>query len=271
MGIIFLFNAYCSAESNYPWLNHYSAASSISRKISPPRGFKRVQVGTNTFACWLRGLPLKEAGTKVYLHNGKKKLNQKAHYAVIDIDTGTRDLQQCADAVIRLRAEYLFSQNNGNSIRFNFTSGDTASYSKWATGYRPEINGNKVKWIKKAEDNNSYINFRKYLTTVFIYAGTHSLEREMSKRVRIRDMQIGDVFIQGGFPGHAAIVIDMAVNPVDGKKVFMIAQSYMPAQDIHILKKPGNHHLSPWYELDFGNTLHTPEWTFMQTDLKYFK
>ena len=53
-------------------------------------------------------------------------------------------------------------------------------------------------------------------------------------------MQIGDVFIKGGFPGHAVVVLDMAENDRTGQRVFLLAQSYMPAQDIHIMKNPTN-------------------------------
>jgi hypothetical protein len=45
-----------------------------------------------------------------------------------------------------------------------------------------------------------------------------------------------------------------------GKKVFLLAQSYMPAQDIHILKNPASQ--TPWYDADFGSRLITPEWIF---------
>jgi len=93
-----------------PWLSSYDPATSIASCIAPPKGFERIPASTNTFTAWLRGLPLKQAGTPVYLHSARKKHDQSAHYRVIDIDTGKRDLQQCADAVIRLRAEYLFSQ-----------------------------------------------------------------------------------------------------------------------------------------------------------------
>jgi hypothetical protein len=40
----------------------------------------------------------------VLLYNGAPKFRQDVHAAVIDIDVGTRDLQQCADATMRLRA-----------------------------------------------------------------------------------------------------------------------------------------------------------------------
>jgi hypothetical protein len=50
----------------------------------------------------------------------------------------------------------------------------------------------------------------------------------------------------------------------------MLAQSYMPAQDVHILKNPAKWRSTPWYELDFGEELRTPEWTFHKEDLKRF-
>jgi hypothetical protein len=63
----------------------------------------------------------------------------------------------------------------------------------------------------------------------------------------------------------------MAVNPKTNKKVFMIAQSYMPAQDIHILINANKLSVSPWYELDETATeIETPEWTFDKNQLKRF-
>jgi len=61
----------------------------------------------------------------------------------------------------------------------------------------------------------------------------------------------------------------MAEN-AEGKKIFMIAQSYMPAQDIHILKNFNDSNSSPWYSVDFGDSLITPQWDFYATDLKRF-
>ena len=83
---------------------------------------------------------------------------------------------------------------------------------------------------------------------VFMYAGTASLSKEL-RTVPYTSLQAGDVFIKGGSPGHAVIVVDVAIHPKTKKKVFLLAQSYMPAQQIHILVNPANRNLSPWYEL----------------------
>ena len=107
---------------------------------------------------------------------------------------------------------------------------------------------------------------------VFTYAGTASLSKELLT-IPYTSLQPGDVFIKGGSPGHAVIVVDVAIHPKTKKKVFLLAQSYMPAQQIHILVNPANHSLSPWYELTETDSgyLYTPEWTFEKKELKRFK
>lgn len=256
------------AKHTYPWNKNYDESTSIAYKIKSPFNFQRVKVDSNSFASWLRFLPLKNDKT-VYLYNGNKKSNQSAQHAVIDIDVGNRDLQQCADAVMRLRAEYLFSTKKEDEISFNFTSGDKCDWKRWKAGYRTIIKGNNVSWIKNASANSSYENFKKYMTMVFNYAGTLSLEKELMQQP-INSIKAGDVFIKGGSPGHAVIVIDVAKNE-SGEKVFLLAQSYMPAQNIHILKNPDNPNLSPWYKLsDCKEIVNTPEWTFKPNQLKTF-
>lgn len=256
---------------SFTWLTGpYNKKESLKRRISLPEGYERVPVQAGSFAHWLRNLPLKSGTPPVLLYSGTKKGNQSVHYAVIDIDTGEEDLQQCADAIIRLRAEYLYSIKKYKDIHFNFTSGNRAAFTKWTNGYRPVIKNNKVSWKKNEEIDHSYKSFRKYLHTVFIYAGTYSLKKEMKKKC-LKNLQIGDVFIEGGFPGHAVLVVDMAVNQKNRKKIFLLAQSFMPAQDIHILINPNNQNLSPWYELNFSGELKTPEWIFKKSDLHSFK
>lgn len=244
----------------------------VIEKISPPEGYVRTSSDKQTFTTYLRQLPLFPKGTKVKLYNGQEKRNQAPTFAVVDMEIGKRDLQQCADAVIRLRAEYLWAQKKYEAIKFNFTNGFRADYKNWAEGKRIKVTGNKVQWYTStAGKDYSYKTFRNYLDMVFMYAGTASLSRELVT-VSYNSLQPGDVFIQGGYPGHAVIVIDVAVNQA-GKKVFLLAQSYMPAQQIHVLVNPTQSKLSPWYELTASDNgkLYTPEWTFDKKDLKRFK
>ena len=243
--------------------------TTIKTRFIPPTGFSRLQTKSTTFASYLQNFKLKPHNAKVHLYNGKLKYRQDVHSAVLAIDVGTRDLQQCADATMRLRAEYLYHQKQYDKISFNFTNGFKASYSKWRQGHRIKVNGNKVSWIKSNSESKSYKSFRKYLVMVFSYAGTLSLEKELPT-VLLDDLKIGNLFIQGGSPGHAIIVVDMAVNE-QGEKVFLLAQSYMPAQEIHILKNPNNTELSPWYQAKNLKKLVTPEWTFSKEDIKRFK
>lgn len=275
--ILFLISISCgtvlnvSASSLYPWTESYSPSASIASRIPAPENHERIPVSENSFQDWLRNLPLKPGKSTVYLFDGQKKRKQNVHVAVVDIDIGNRDLQQCADAIIRLRAEYLYARGKYGAIRFNFTSGDTASYLKWRQGYRPMVRGNRVKWRKSRGPDSSYAAFHSYLQTVFMYAGSHSLERELVPVKDVGKMRIGDIFIQGGFPGHAVIVVDMAIDRSTGNKIFILAQSYMPAQNIHILANPAQLRSNPWYETNFGKTLRTPEWIFQRSRLNRFK
>ncbi|MFU0800295.1 MAG: M48 family metalloprotease [Xylanivirga thermophila] len=241
----------------------------LKDRINPPVGFERDKEDKDSFSYYLRHLPLKPHGSDVYYYDGRVK-GRKVYEAVVDMDIGERDLQQCADAVMRLRAEYLYGIGDYGRIHFNFTNGFRADYTKWMEGYRIKVDGNNTSWVKKTGYNDDYQSFRGYLNMVFAYAGTYSLQRELQS-VDIDDMQVGDVFIQGGSPGHCVIVVDMAKEAKTGQRVFMVAQSYMPAQDIHILKNLQDDCISPWYRLDeIEDRLITPEWTFDRGALMRF-
>ncbi len=242
--------------------------NTIKDRIQTPAGFDRMAVEEDSFGAYLRDFPLKPHGSTVKYYNGNIK-STEVYVAVLDIDTGDKDLQQCADAVMRLRAEYLYQNGEHDKIHFDFTNGFRADYSKWRSGNRIAINGNNTSWVKKTDAVDDYQSFRKYLNVVFAYAGTLSLSKELEE-VAVEDMKIGDVFIKGGSPGHCVIVVDMAENMETGEKLFMLAQSYMPAQDIHLLKNPQNDDGNPWYSLKQGEALDTPEWDFNSEQLMRF-
>lgn len=247
-----------------------SLGQTIITRFAPPKGYERINCKENSFEHYLQNLPLKPHRTKVKYYNGNTKNNTEVYSAVVNLPIGKKDLHQCADAIIRLRAEWLFNTGQFDRIHFNFTNGFRADYSEWMKGKRIKVTGNEARWISGGTTGNSYQSFWSYLETVFTYAGTLSLSNE-TVPVALSDMAIGDIFIQGGSPGHAVIVVDLALNYETGEKLFLLAQSYMPAQEIHILTNPNSNNLSPWYSHSANNQFITPEWIFNSTDLKRFK
>lgn len=241
----------------------------VRERILVPEGFERVAIEPESFEDYLRKLPLKPHGAKVTYYNGSTK-PLDVHVAVVDMDVGERDLQQCADSIIRLRAEYLYGKGLYERIHFNFTNGFNADYSKWMEGYRIKVSGNKADWVKQGSRGTDYASFRKYLDMVFAYSGTLSLSKEM-ENIPLEEMQPGDIFLKGALPGHCVIVLDMAENEKTGDIIFIIAQGYMPAQQMHVLENPANEDGNPWYRMDFGDELITPEWTFTDKQLYRFR
>jgi hypothetical protein len=242
-----------------PW-PHAATAQSLAEAIPPPSGYVRTGEAEGSFGQWARRLPLKPADAPVRLFNGRLKENQAAQVRVIDLDVGQRNRQQCADAIMRLRAEYLFSRAQHDAICFRATNGAALPWVDWARGSRPRVVGRKIEWRKAASADKSWSSLRRYLDFVFIYAGTYSLAKELIPVAGDDPVQPGDVFIQGGFPGHAVVVIDVAEN-ARKQRVFLLAQSYMPAQDVHVLRGPAGS-ADPWYRFPVRDALETPEWTF---------
>jgi len=246
----------------YPWMDRSEVQSTLEKRIHPPHGVQRDPAPPGSFQDWLRHLPLKPGNPPVHLYNGSLKRNQQAQAAVVDIDVGSRNLQQCADAVLRLRAEYLWAVNHKDKICFHFTSGDRSCLLSWEEGWRPEVRGRWVRWVKSASPSDSYRSFRAYLDVLFTYAGSYSLSWELNPVLSVNEIRAGDVFIQGGFPGHAVLVVDTATGSRNGERFFLLAQSYMPAQEIHLLKNLEEPEISPWFRLQDRKPLVTPEWTF---------
>lgn len=221
------------------------------KQIPLPEGYERVALRENSFALFLRNLPLRKDNT-VYLYNGQRKPNQLIHYAVIDISTGSKDLQQCADAIMRLRAEYFYAKQQYDSICFLRNGREFYRFTVFAREHgKPNRDG-----------------FMRFMETVFMNCGTYSLQQQLKPVIKQLLMQVGDVWIKGGAPGHAAMVVDMAVNKQTGKKIFLLAEGYMPAQDIHIVSNPRKPLIDPWYELTEEQTLITPTWLFYNGQLR---
>lgn len=211
----------------------------VETRIGVPEGYERVSVKAGSYEDFYRKLPLKPDGSQVYYYNGKLK-SQSFHIAVYDFPQLSEDILQCADACMKMRAEYYYARGEYSKIGFDSEGGVYMPFSKYVDGYRLTGSGWKAGYAKGATREI----FDQYLRIVYSYASTRSMAKEM-KPISISDLRIGDVFVQSGNPGHAVFVTDMAVNKKTGKKIMLLGQGYMPAQDLHVIKSFES--ISPWF------------------------
>jgi hypothetical protein len=254
-----------------PHVRINNSESSILKRIDAPDGYQWVKELSGSFGEFLQQTALKQHGSSVLDYSGRPIHNQSEHIAVLDYEVGNQDLQQCADAAIRLRAEYLFENNRQEEIGFHFTSGHYFSWNDYKKGIRPIVeNGNRVSFNNVAAFDDSYRSFRKYLNTIFAYAGSISLNKE-TKAVRNNDnIQSGDMLITPGSPGHVVMIVGRAKNN-QGNMIYLLAQGYTPAQSIHIITNPFNRQINPWYTLSTHiSPTRTARYTFQQTNIRSF-
>lgn len=253
----------------YPWLESKAddlppAVDTLDQRIAPPRGFTRVKIDGNRFGAWLRTLPLAAEGTPVLRFDGRV-LHPPGHdnvAAVAAIDIGSADLQQCADAIIRLHAEHKWSQGE-RDMSYTSASGVPLPYSKWARGGRVKPSGMSIHWApSSAPADASHKAFRGYLDSVFAWTNTVALAKQ-AKPVKPEDIRPGDFFIQGGNPGHTVLVLDVAESS-SGEKRMLLGQSFMPAQNFHVLRRSAA--AGPWYPVNSERALKTPFWKPFQWD-----
>lgn len=227
----------------------HDQAMTVKTRINAPQGYSWIESEPGSFGHYLENFSLKKAGSKVMKYDGTPIATQNLHAAVFDIDNGTEDLQQCADAIIRLRSEFLKKQGRENEIAFHYTSGHLLKWSDYQNGHRLVVNGNKVSPTIISAANPETNSFKNYLRNVFLYAGTISMNKETIPVTKSADLQTGDILITAGSPGHVVFITGTAKNSI-GKKVYLLAQGFTPAQSIHVLINPFNQTISPWYELD---------------------
>ena len=241
----------------------------IKSRVNVPEGYKRINYPKGSFQECLRNYKLKAYGSKIINYDDTEYFWQRGHIGILEVPVPKNGLQQCADALIRIRSEYLWDNNRKDEIGFNFTSGHYCSWKKYAEGYRPKINGNKVTFHKTAAANNSKDNFYKYLNLIYMYSGTLSLYNEL-KSINSKDLQIGDMLIKGGSPGHIVMICDEVENE-SGEKLFLLFQGNTPAQSVHLVKNLTDTTISPWYELEDDAITPVSNYTFSSAKFVRFK
>ncbi|MEP6584068.1 MAG: DUF4846 domain-containing protein [Ginsengibacter sp.] len=213
---------------------------------------------------FLQHLPVKKGIVVDY--NGNAVANQMKQDGIVQFDVGKADLQQCADALMRIRAEYLFSQKRYDEIGFHFVNGHYYSYDDYCIGLRVMPAGKSLTFVSLDPCFKTHETLRKYLNIVYCYASTISLAKELKKT---NEFAIGTVVIHPGSPGHCFIIVDEAPDSA-GNKVFKLVEGYSPAQSIYVLSNLEEPQISPWYHLTKG-TITTSSCRFIDYQMGKFE
>jgi hypothetical protein len=249
------------SASDYPWLadaalGPFTLEGTLDGRFAPPPGMTRVAVPEGSFGAWLRRLPLAPRGSPVLTYANKVLWADHPNItAVVAIDIGHADLQQCADSVIRLHAEWLWSRGRRDQS-YRAAGGSAMPFARWSRGERPVAEGNTLGWRTESRPSTDHGSFRRYLDAVFNWANTGSLARQGAP-VALGQLQPGDFVVMPGSPGHAVLVLDLATGP-GGQRAVLLGQGYMPAQSFQVLR-PDEAGL--WFPIDEGSGgLTTPFW-----------
>ena len=233
-------------------LSRGAAAETIADAFPPPEGAARAPA--DDFGAWLRARPLRAAGEPVRTHSGAV-VHHRAR--VVDLPLVPGDLQQCADSAIRLRAEW--QRERGISPSFKATSGDPIPWSRFSAGERPYVAGKGLAWGPADPDHQTW---ERWLSAVFTWAGTRSLQAYETRAVE--HPQPGDVLVEGGSPGHAVVILDVATR--GDETLLLIGEGFMPAMDFHIELGP----LEGWWRWTEGG-LALPHWPLSRDSLRRWR
>ena len=234
-------------------------------RILPPEGYTRVPAAADSFLSFMRSQPVYPDGSDIYIYDGTSKPGVTAA-AVYQLPLGTEGYQECADSVIRLWSTYFRQNGQTEKLMFHLTNGKECSYETFRKGMRVLAWQEWSFWMPLAlpsEDNDQL--FNDWLMTVMRYAGTQSLTAE-SHTISAQEARAGDIICRGGNPGHVVIIVDEAVN-AEGKRSFLLAQGWIPAQSCHIFY---NQMENPWIteEMLSKPEIETGEYIFHADELR---
>ncbi len=242
----------------YSWLARDSHHEALSARLAPPVGFARIALAPESFGAFLRELPLEPEGARVLAFDGAviRQADDPGVAAVVALDVGRADLQQCADSIVRLHAEWRWSQG-ARDHAYVAAAGLSMPLSRFVAGERVVANGKALEWrVKDHRRPLDHALFRGYLDAVFAWANTGSLARD-ARAVEPTSLRPGDFFVLPGAPGHAVLVLDVA-RRADGRRVALLGQGFMPAQSFQVLRPSRD---TAWFALDPASTgVKTPFW-----------
>jgi hypothetical protein len=234
----------------YAWLSAEAVRryEPLVRRFPAPEGYVRVAVSPGDYGDWLRHLPLRPDDAPV---------DRLA--AVVDWRWTNARRLGAANAVLRLRGEYLWFCCANEAIAFRFTSGDLFEWKRWADGWAPAVAGRRVEWRQGPEPGFSRQSYTKYLDTLLAYASVNSLAAD-THPVTDGTIQPGDVLVESGRGGFAAVVLDVAVN-ADGRVSILIGQTVKAAGGFCVIQAAAD---SVWHEAEADAAIDLPGWGGMR-------
>jgi hypothetical protein len=212
----------------------------------PSSNFKRVITPQNSFARWLRELCLDEVGTPVYDYRGNVfKSGQDSIVAyVVNWDIKGRRLEQCMDILVRMYAEFIWSNKAAKDLGLPLPGGNWLYWEDWREGFRPKFTGIQVTLKRSVATDSSYFSYIKYLNLIFAESHTQQFYHSY-KKIDRGDLQIGDFVVRKGLKGHAVMIVDLAEN-ANGELIGLIGNGDTPACQFFILNYIKN---QPWIPL----------------------
>ncbi|RHX82090.1 DUF4846 domain-containing protein [Leptospira yasudae] len=192
-------------------------------EIRLPAGASRIAFPKNSFSDFVQNLPLKNEPT-LWTYKKQNIIRRYDTIAVLDLPLLFKDdLEQCADYSMRVWAEYHKQTGNLNRL------------------YLFDYNGNRKQF------QESGLSYSSFLRKAFASSNSYSLKKGGAV-VTEKDLRPGDLFVQNetGGIGHVSMILDSA-EAKNGKKLFLIGFSFMPAQEMHIEKAPNEFGSSGWF------------------------
>jgi hypothetical protein len=208
----------------------FSQKPIIKNSIPVPEGYVREAYSAGSFGEWLQNLDLKNPSV---IRDYRGSVVDSAFYnvwGVLQMPLLFRsDLEQCADFAMRLWAEY------------------HKSVGKLDRLYLFDYNGNR-KLFK-----NSGESFDQFLKSAFSKTNSHSL-KQGCRPIAAGEAMPGDLIVQNerGGIGHVSVILD-ASRSKQGKRLFLIGYSFMPAQEFHIEKAGEKYGIAGWFTLEGYN------------------
>jgi hypothetical protein len=205
----------------------FSQGLTIRYSIPVPRGYLRERYPSGSYSNWIQNLPLK---AQPVILDYKGRIVASGLYRVYGVVRMPllfqSDLEQCADFAMRFWAEYHKAAGKLDKL------------------YLFDYDGEKIFFRQSGKS------FASFLKRAFANTNSHSLKNGC-RTIAADQIIPGDMLVQNerGGIGHVSVVRDVCRSG-QGKKLFLIGYSFMPAQEFHIEKAEDKYGAEGWFTLE---------------------